>query len=281
MLFRSRRASLTALRYRSFFNSSITVVGLIFSTRAVSRMPLPLTAISTICCLTSGKYPRVSIVSNERTAAAFRVATLITLFALLRTTVLDHVVACTGGTKNRFQNHGISLGVNGCLYSLISTGLEHYQYTWIDVGSSYLPSDINAAVLWAQLESCDRITQRRLEIWHQYHRAFTDLETQNKLRRPIVPQHCQHNAHMYYLLLPNVTVRTAFIEALKQQGINTVFHYVPLHSSPAGKKYGRSAGDLVHTETLSQCLVRLPLWFGMTDNDANQVIQAVINYLRS
>jgi len=105
----------------------------------------------------------------------------------------------------------------------------------------YLLSDINAAVLWAQLESCDRITQRRLEIWHQYHRAFTDLETQNKLRRPIVPQHCQHNAHMYYLLLPNVAVRTAFIEALKQQGINTVFHYVPLHSSPAGKKYGRSA----------------------------------------
>jgi len=155
------------------------------------------------------------------------------------------------------------------------------KYTWVDVGSSYLPSDINAAVLWAQLQACDRITQRRLEIWHQYHRAFTDLETQNKLRRPIVPQHCQHNAHMYYLLLPNVTVRTAFIEALKQQGINTVFHYVPLHSSPAGKKYGRSAGDLVHTETLSQCLVRLPLWFGMTDNDANQVIQAVINYLRS
>jgi len=84
---------------------------------------------------------------------------------------------------------------------------------------------------------------------------------------------------MYYLLLPSLAIRTAFIEALKQQGIYTVFHYVPLHSSPAGKKYGRPAGDLVHTETLNQCLVRLPLWFGMTDNDVNQVIQAVINYL--
>ena len=153
------------------------------------------------------------------------------------------------------------------------------KYTWVDVGSSYLPSDINAAVLWAQLEFCDRIIQRRLEIWQQYHQAFTDLETQGKLRRPIVPQHCQHNAHMYYLLLPTLAVRSAFIETLKQQEIYTVFHYVPLHSSPAGKKYGRSAADLVHTETLSQCLVRLPLWFGMTDNDVNQVIQAVINYL--
>ena len=152
------------------------------------------------------------------------------------------------------------------------------KYTWVDVGSSYLPSDINAAVLWAQLEACDRITQRRLEIWHQYHRAFTDLETQNKLRRPIVPQHCQHNAHMYYLLLPNVAVRTAFIETLKQQGINTVFHYVPLHSSPAGKKYGRSSAELAHTETISEQLVRLPLWFGMTDSDVNRVIQTVIQY---
>ncbi|MBM0740836.1 dTDP-4-amino-4,6-dideoxygalactose transaminase [Phormidium sp. CLA17] len=153
------------------------------------------------------------------------------------------------------------------------------KYTWVDVGSSYLLSDINAAVLWAQLEVCDRITQRRLEIWHQYHQAFIDLEAQNKLRRPIVPQHCQHNAHMYYLLLPSLATRTAFIDALKQQGIQTVFHYIPLHSSPAGKKYGRSTADLVHTEALSERLVRLPLWFGMTDNDVNQVIQAAINYL--
>ncbi len=152
------------------------------------------------------------------------------------------------------------------------------KYTWVDVGSSYLPSDINAAVLWAQLESCDRIIQRRLEIWHQYHQAFTELETQNKVRRPIVPQHCQHNAHMYYLLLPDLATRTAFIQALKQQGINTVFHYVPLHSSPAGKKYGRPAADLTHTQTLSERLVRLPLWFDMTDNDVNQVIQSVLHY---
>jgi dTDP-4-amino-4,6-dideoxygalactose transaminase len=147
----------------------------------------------------------------------------------------------------------------------------------VDVGSSYLPSDINAAVLWAQLEECDRILQRRLEIWQQYHQAFADLETQG-IRRPVVPPHCQHNAHMYYLILPSLAARSGFIEALKQQGIYTVFHYVPLHSSPAGKKYGRSASDLAHTEILSERLVRLPLWFGMTDNDVNRVIQAVLDH---
>ncbi len=139
------------------------------------------------------------------------------------------------------------------------------KYTWVDVGSSYLPGEIIAAFLWAQVEDARKITAKRLEIWGEYHRAFEPLEAERRVRRPIVPAGCEHNAHMYYLLLKDLSTRTAFIDSMKQQGINCVFHYVPLHSSPAGKKYGRAVGEMAVTNDLADRLLRLPVWGGLTD----------------
>ena len=151
------------------------------------------------------------------------------------------------------------------------------KYSWVDIGSCYLPTEINAAFLWAQLESATAITQKRTDIWQQYHQAFAELEVQGKVHRPTISAECQHNAHMYYLLLPDLDSRTALIEKLKVCGIHAVFHYVPLHSSPAGRKYGKSE-DLLLTQELSERLVRLPLWVGMEDS-VEYVIQKVIAVL--
>jgi dTDP-4-amino-4,6-dideoxygalactose transaminase len=139
------------------------------------------------------------------------------------------------------------------------------KYTWVDFGSSYLPSELIAAFLWAQMEEADSITGRRLDLWNVYHHSFKDLEIRGGIRQPIVPSGCMHNAHMYYLLLPDLDKRTAFIEALRQKGINAVFHYVPLDSSPMGEKYGRRSGTLTQTRLLSDRLVRLPLWLGLEE----------------
>jgi len=139
------------------------------------------------------------------------------------------------------------------------------KYTWVDVGSSYLPSELLAAFLQAQLDHGEEITRRRLAIWNRYH-AWAELyEQQGLLRRPTVPEHCQHNAHMYYLLMPSLDLRSAFIEQMKNSGIHCVFHYVSLHSSPAGLKHGRAHGDLRVTDTISDTLVRLPLWVGLEE----------------
>jgi dTDP-4-amino-4,6-dideoxygalactose transaminase len=137
------------------------------------------------------------------------------------------------------------------------------KYTWVDIGSSYLPGEITAAFLAAQTMHAQDITARRIAIWEHYHREFAELEAHGALRRPIVPEHCAHNAHMYYLLLPSLEARTAFIDAMKAQGVHTVFHYVPLHSSPAGVSLGRASGALPMTDELSGRLVRLPLWLGV------------------
>jgi len=147
------------------------------------------------------------------------------------------------------------------------------KYSWVDIGSSYLPGEIIAAFLAAQIEEADRITRRRLAIWNTYHQELA--EGGCKLRRPIVPDHCQHNAHMYYILLPDLARRTAFIDRLKRVGVNSVFHYIPLHSSPAGKRYGRPHGDLPVTNDISDRLVRLPLWVGLEDQQA-EVIQHIL-----
>jgi dTDP-4-amino-4,6-dideoxygalactose transaminase len=139
------------------------------------------------------------------------------------------------------------------------------KYTWVDLGSSYLPGEIIAAFLWAQMEEADAITQRRLHIWARYHDAFAGLEDSGRIRRPIIPGDCVHNAHMYYLLMPSLDTRTAFIERLQSAGINPVFHYVPLHSSPFGRSAGRWVGDMTNTEAAADRLVRLPLWLGLEE----------------
>ena len=151
------------------------------------------------------------------------------------------------------------------------------KYTWVDLGSSYLPGEIIAAFLWAQMEEAESITKNRLDIWNQYHEAFIPIERAEKLRRPIISEGCQHNAHMYYILLDSLEKRTALMARLKEEKVSSVFHYVPLHNSPAGLKYGRVHGQMIHTEDLSDRLLRLPLWIGMTGEQQKQVIDAIAN----
>lgn len=140
------------------------------------------------------------------------------------------------------------------------------KYTWVDLGSSFLPSELIAAFLLAQLDEAQAITDRRLAIWNRYHAWAAPLEREGLLQRPVVPQTCTHNAHMYYLVLASLDARSSFIEQLKADGVGTVFHYIPLHSSPAGRHFGRASGDLIHTDALSERLVRLPLWIGLEEH---------------
>jgi dTDP-4-amino-4,6-dideoxygalactose transaminase len=147
------------------------------------------------------------------------------------------------------------------------------KYTWVDVGSSYLPSEILAAFLSAQLDEADSISQRRIDLWNRYHAWAAKHEAAGRLRRPVVPDHCVHNAHMYYLLLRDLEDRTAFIARLNQAVVGAVFHYVPLHSSPAGMRYGRAAGALPVTDSTTDRLVRMPLWVGLEDR-LDQVLEA-------
>jgi dTDP-4-amino-4,6-dideoxygalactose transaminase len=149
------------------------------------------------------------------------------------------------------------------------------KYTWVDLGSSYLMSDMGAAFLWAQLERAAEITAKRIATWEEYHRALADLETEGRLRRPIVPDHCSHNAHMYYVLLETRRDRDRLIRGLRDVGVSAVSHYVPLHSSPAGSRYGRVHGSLEVTEDASERLLRLPLWVGMTSEDVAHVVSAL------
>jgi dTDP-4-amino-4,6-dideoxygalactose transaminase len=147
------------------------------------------------------------------------------------------------------------------------------KYTWVDIGSSYLPGELIAAFLWAQMEEADSITRRRLGIWNTYHEAFAEAEAAGKVRRPVIPAHCQHNAHMYYLLMPSLDARTVFIDKMRKIGVNCVFHYIPLHSAPAGKRLGRAHDDLTVTSDLSDRLVRLPLWLGLEATQAEVIKQ--------
>lgn len=150
------------------------------------------------------------------------------------------------------------------------------KYTWVDAGSSYLPSELTAAFLWAQMEEAERITQMRLEIWRRYHEALAQFERAGLIRLPHVPENCLHNAHMYYILLSSLEKRTEVIERLKRNGVHPVFHYVPLHSSPAGTKFARVSGELRHTVNLADRLLRLPLWVELGDAQ-NRVITELIN----
>lgn len=154
------------------------------------------------------------------------------------------------------------------------------KYTWCEMGSSYLPSELLAAFLWAQMEAAEDITGRRLALWDTYHRAFRSLASNGAVRQPTIPVGCEHNAHMYYMLLPHLDERTKFIESLKESGIGAVFHYVPLHSSPAGKRFGRASGDLVNTDNIADRLVRMPLWIGL-EGEIDTVIEKVHRFYQS
>jgi dTDP-4-amino-4,6-dideoxygalactose transaminase len=191
-------------------------------------------------------------------------------------------------TKNVISGEGGALLVNDARYVeraeiLWEKGTNRNQffrgevdkYTWVDVGSSFLPSELIAAFLQAQLEAAEQLTARRLRLWRVYHGAFEELEAAGELRRPIVPAGCGHNAHLYYVLTRDAAVRAHLLAALNEAGIGAVFHYVPLHSSPAGRRYGRAVGSLSVTDDISERLIRLPLWVDMTDEQIDAVIDGI------
>ena len=149
------------------------------------------------------------------------------------------------------------------------------KYTWRDYGSSYLASDLNAAYLWAQLEEYQTIFDDRMASWEAYHEGLKDLEDEGLLERPYIPDDCTHNAHMYYIKLKDMTERQALIAHLKANGIQSVFHYIPLHTSPAGLKFGRFSGEDIYTTRESERLLRLPLYYGLTRPDTDRVIDAI------
>lgn len=149
------------------------------------------------------------------------------------------------------------------------------KYRWQDFGSSYLPSELNAAYLWAQLEMADEITKDRMTSWNSYFEQLSSLQDKGVAQLPFVPDYCEHNAHMFYMKLENMDVRTKFIDYLKSQGIYSVFHYIPLHSAPAGEKYGYFAGEDVYTTKESERLVRLPLFYGLKPEEVDYICEKV------
>lgn len=150
------------------------------------------------------------------------------------------------------------------------------KYTWVDYGSSYLPSELNAAYLWPQLEIADEINNARLHIWNTYYKELSSIK--GKIELPVIPDGCIHNAHMFYIKCKDLEERTDFISYMKENGIGCVFHYIPLHSAPAGEKFGRFFGEDKYTTSESDRLVRLPLWFGMTDETIHEVIKNVVSF---
>ena len=139
------------------------------------------------------------------------------------------------------------------------------KYTWVDAGSSYLPSDLNAAYLWAQLEQADKIFENRMKTWNLYYELLIDLQKQGVISLPVVPENCTHNAHMFYIKVKDLDERTHLIDFLKEQGILAVFHYIPLHTAPAGRKFGVFCGEDRYTTKESERLVRLPMYYGLEE----------------
>lgn len=188
-----------------------------------------------------------------------------------------NVISGEGGAllvnNSKFADRAEMIREKGTNRSLFFRG-QVDKYTWVDQGSSYLPGEVIAAFLYAQLEAADDITDKRMVIWNKYHTAFADFEVDGLLKRPTISDSCSHNAHMYYVLLPSLAKRTLFIEKLKEYDIYSVFHYIPLHSSPAGLKFSRFYGDMAITNDLSDRLVRLPLWVGL-DEHFDSVISSI------
>ena len=197
-------------------------------------------------------------------------------------------------TKNYSMGEGGALVINNPAYNekaeiLREKGTNRAKffrgqvdkYTWVDFGDSYLPSELNAAYLWAQLEVADEINNNRLATWNAYYDAFKPLEEKGYIELPTIPVGCVHNAHMFYIKLKDLDARTDFIAALKKDGVNCVFHYIPLHSAPAGHKFGRFDGEDEYTTKESERLVRLPLYYNLTPEDREHVINSVNKYFEN
>lgn len=191
-------------------------------------------------------------------------------------------------TKNYSMGEGGALVINNPIYNekaeiLREKGTNRAKffrgqvdkYTWVDFGDSYLPSELNAAYLWAQLQYADLINKNRLQTWHMYFNHLKELNDLGYIELPTIPKCCEHNAHMFYLKCKDLDERTRLIAYLKEKEIMAVFHYIPLHSAPAGRKYGRFHGEDIYTTKESERLVRLPLYYNMDMEDIKKVIAAV------
>lgn len=177
----------------------------------------------------------------------------------------------------RFGKRAEIIREKGTNRSLFFRGLVD-KYTWVDTGSSYLPSELQAAYLWGQLEQAQHITDNRLNTWQKYYTELSILLAQGNIKLPSIPANCQQNGHMFYIKCKDLAERTAFIAHMKKNGIGAVFHYVPLHSAPAGMHYSRFHGEDLFTTQESERLVRLPLWYGMADQQIKLVTQAVYDF---
>jgi dTDP-4-amino-4,6-dideoxygalactose transaminase len=197
-------------------------------------------------------------------------------------------------TKNVISGEGGALLVNDPQFSLRAEMIrekgtdrsrffrgEVDKYTWQEIGSSFLPGELIAAFLWAQLEEARSITDARLKIWDTYHSLLSPLEDEGMIRRPIVPTDCQHNAHMYYVLLNPKLDRQAILSELKQHEIYAVFHYVPLHSAPAGKRFAKVHGSMAVTEAQSERLMRLPLWVGLEQEQQHRIVDVLTRAIKA
>ncbi len=154
------------------------------------------------------------------------------------------------------------------------------KYTWVDAGSSYLPSEMNAAYLYAELEVADEINQNRMDSWNRYYKGLKELEDAGKINLPVIPENCVHNAHMFYFKAKDLTERTAFISFMRENEIGCVFHYIPLHSAPAGKRFGRFHGEDRYTTKESERLVRLPMYYNLKLEDQQKVIDKIKEFYR-
>ena len=154
------------------------------------------------------------------------------------------------------------------------------KYTWVEKGSSYLPSDLNAAYLYAQLEVADKINDRRLAIWDKYYEGLKELKDEGKIELQVIPEGCKHNAHMFFMKAKDLQERTELIKYLKENEIQTVFHYIPLHTAPAGIKYGRFHGEDRYTTKESERLMRLPMYYALTDEDVECVIEKIKEFYK-
>lgn len=152
---------------------------------------------------------------------------------------------------------------------------EMDKYSWVEAGSSYLPSELNAAYLWGELESAEEIYKNRMDTWQYYHSQLENMEKNGKIKRPVIPENCVHNAHMYYIKAKDLDERTRLLAYLKENGVSAVFHYIPLHSAAAGIKYGRFFGEDQYTTKESERLLRLPLYYGMKEEDREKVVRCV------
>ena len=152
------------------------------------------------------------------------------------------------------------------------------KYTWVDFGSSYLPSELNAAYLYAQLEQADKIDEHRMAIWNLYNERLAPLEEAGYIERPFVPDYAKHNAHMFYMKVKDLSVRSRLIAFLKENGVHSVFHYIPLHSATAGRKFGRFCGEDIYTTRESERLMRLPMYYGLSLDEANYIVDTIYRF---